>query len=699
VTAAFSRFRPQGRDERTSFPDLLILLIVNLVPGTGAALAIYRPGDCSLPTLIASGVAFGYAIVAILCAVLMLIGILTAPAVVVTIIVLSSALWVIGLRRTSIKVWLGWARSAWQATPWELAAGGVAVALVLVALAHMDSLLNLGFANPWRYWADAQEVAAAGRLPSVSLQWGIATVPTLSKLTFNAANAGFSLMIEQPLKVMGALMFVGLIGVLLAAFAFAWELGLRWTAPLMVLFVGASNDSGFFAHGLVFQPGRLFVAETFSRLVAFTAIALGIATVRTKRSIGLLLVAGGGLGIAATIHLIPATLAGFFLCSYALVVTFLDRSKAALVRTGIIVLTAGALIVVVGLAARDRLGFQAASTNAFHRLDRFDPTLFFATGKINQPLRLQPSVRKVENGGWYGRPSRIYESFIANSLGVPSAPTYVKLFPVLALCLAVALMRLAPERLRSIAVASWLVWMLIILIALVFSRIYSTYIPAEFPERRLFPAAGLPVMLIGLATLECSITVLSRGLHRAHIAATAIMLLIAAVALLPDYGTPSTRYQQDRQGLAAMRWIKGNTPCDARILASNRTGGLFQVLTGRTAITEGMAPFLRPPLLSHAVKILIRARHFFAHPRVHHKILVTQGIDYVITAAPHILDETPLLISKINQRALRHAPFLEAVHESKDFDVYKVVGPSGSNLPNGTQFAGYNCGVSLSAAA
>jgi hypothetical protein len=571
---------------------------------------------------------------------------------------------------------------------------------VIVSLAHMDSLLNFGFANPWRYWADAQEVAAAKGLPASSLQWGIATVPTVSKLTFNAANAGFSLIVHPPLKTIGALMFLGLIGVLLSAFSFAWELGLPRTAPLLVLFAGASSDSGLFAHGLVFQPGRLFVAETFSRMIAFTALALGIATVRTKRSLGLLLAAGGALGIAATVHLIPAALAGMFLCSYAVIAALLDRSKVALLRTGVIVLTACALIFFVGLWARNRLGFQAASTGAFHKIHRFDPTLFFATGRINQPRRLLPAVRKVKNHGWYTRPSRIYESFLANSLAAHSPPSYVRLLPIVLLGLVLASIRFLPDRLRVIGTASWLVWVLIVIVALVFARIYSTYIPAEFPERRLFPAAGLPVMLIGLTFLEWGIAALGRASPRGPVAATLVLVLVAAVWLLPDYGPPSARYRQDRQALAAMTWIRHNTPCDARILASNRTGGVFQVLTGRTSVTEGMAPFLRPPLLSHAVKVLTRARHFFAHPRAHHKILAAQGIDYVITAAPYILDEGPLLIPKIDERALRRAPFLQAVHQSKDFNVYRVLSNTpGARLPNGTQFAGYNCGTDLSAAA
>jgi hypothetical protein len=630
----------------------------------------------------------------------MLLGRLTTSSVVMTILLVSAALWTVGVRRVSPRVWSRWVASAWKQWPWELGAGAVVALLVVFSLAHMDSLLNFGFANPWRYWADAQEVAAARGLPATSLQWGIATVPTASKLTFNAANAGFSLLVNPQLKTIGALMFVGLIGILLCAFSFAWELGLTWTAPLLVLFAGASSNMGFLAHGLVFQPGRLFVAETFSRMIAFSALALGIARLRGKPSLGLLLAAGGALGIAASVHLIPAVVAGMFLCSYALITAVLDRSKAALLRTGVIVVTACALVFLVGLWARNRLGFQAARTGAFHKIHRFDPTLFFATGRINQPRRLLPSVRQVRNHGWYARPSRIYRSSLANSLGAHSPPSYVKLLPVALLGLLIVLMRFMPARLAAIGPASWLVWMLIVIVALVFSRLYSTYIPAEFPERRLFPALGLPVTLIGLALLEWALTTLTRVSPRAPLAATLVVLLAMALWLLPRYSPDSIRFHQDDQALAAMNWIRDNTPCDARILASNRTGGVFQVLTGRTSVTEGMAPFLRPPLLNHAVKVLTRARHFFAHPRVHHKILAAQGIDYVISAAPYILDEAPLLISKIDERGLGRAPFLQAVHQSSDFNVYRVLtNTSRVQLPNATQFAGYKCGPDLSAGA
>jgi hypothetical protein len=661
-----------------------------LLPGTGAALAIFRPSGVSFPTLLASMVAFGYALTAIVAAILMLLGYLTKPAVVVTLIVVTAVLWIIGLRRNSPAAWAKWTAAEWRQSPWDLAAGFLAAVLVVVSLRHMTALLNFGFANPWRYWADGQEVAASHGLPAASLQWGISTVPTVSKVTFNAADAAFSLLVKHSLPAIGALMFLGLIGVLLAAWAFAWELGLQHTAPLLVLFAGAG--SGFLSHGLVFDSGRLFGAESFSRMIGFTAVAVAIRLLRADRApAGLLVIAGAALGIACTVHLIPASLASMFFGCYALFSALLKRSWGGILRTGVIVLTALVLIFLVGFWARGRLGFQAASGRGFHQVRHYDPTFFLATGRLKQAQRLLPAQRKIRYGGWYALPSRIYRGFIGGSLSVASPSPYLFL-PVLFLLVAVLLARFAPERLRAISLAAWLSWMIILVIALVFSRIYSTYVPAEFPERRLFHAAALPLVLVGLVMLEWILYLLLRNAPVVLGAVTLVLVIGASFLVLPGNAPSPDRFKKAGDALAAMRWIASNTPCDARIMASNRTGGVFQVLTGRTAITEGMAPYLRPELLTRALRVLIGGRDFFKAPTKHEAFLTKEGVDYVMVGTPFILDRSPLLFPNVNDIGLGKSSFLQLVHLGREFIIYKVIGKgAGPHLPDGTDFAGYRC--------
>lgn len=133
-------------------------------------------------------------------------------------------------------------------------------------------------------------------------------------------------------------------------------------------------------------------------------------------------------------------------------------------------------------------------------------------------------------------------------------------------------------------------------------------------------------------------------------------------------------------------------PCDARILANQRTGGTFQALTGRVTVTEGMAPYLRPAMLDDVMNILLDARAFFQLPeaesgilaKIRHRLRPGRKENY-------LLDKRPKLILTPDPAKLAFVPGLDLVFKSPLMDVYRVETALRSNRPNPEDHPGYEC--------
>src|SRR5262249_21156619 len=139
---------------------------------------------------------------------------------------------------------------------------------------------NLAAYGRWRYWADAREIAVLGHVPSVTTQWGAEHPATVSKLFLNCFSAAYSLLAGgQVVPAYGALYVLGAVGTAAALWALAWELGFRFSAPLLPLVcstplhvLGVRLDIGT---RFVYHLG-LYRAEMIGRLAAFTALALAV---------------------------------------------------------------------------------------------------------------------------------------------------------------------------------------------------------------------------------------------------------------------------------------------------------------------------------------------------------------------------------------------------------------------------------------
>jgi hypothetical protein len=556
------------------------------------------------------------------------------------------------------------------------------------------SLLHFSTSSSWRYWADSVEVTQAGRIPSKVLQYGSLYPPTVNKVVLDGLNAGVIFAGgREALPGMASMLWIAAVGMTLSLWSLGRELGLRHMAVLLPVLSIANR---VFLNPEMTTDLDTFKAELFGRLVAFLALALAVRSLSRRRGWKDALMAGGLLGVAAGIHLIPVIMAGAFVAAYAVARFLADRTAASLAsvtrRTAVIgAITVALGSVVLGLP-HGNLGLRGAGGEITGGLGPcFDPTRYLNSGFLPNPLCTQPR-------SWYLSPARAFRDYVASathiSLHSPAASAIRPLELVLLLVgLVVALIMLLrlPGELGPAGVAGWGLMVALVGLTTLFSRVYRLYIPAYVGVRRLFDFSSLPLILLGLALAE-GLLLRAAGATRARWlpAVVAVVLIVGtAAALLPRAGTmPSTA---DRSLVEPFDWIRANVPCDARILANLHTEGVFEALTGRVAVLEGATPYLVPPIRDPIVHLLLAARDFFQDPQAHPAFLQAEGVTYVVViSAGGVGYSEP--IGAANRSSLASAPFLRAVHISPAMTIYQVEGllPH-TGVANPATHPGFDC--------
>lgn len=258
--------------------------------------------------------------------------------------------------------------------------------------------------------------------------------------------------------------------------------------------------------------------------------------------------------------------------------------------------------------------------------------------------------------------------------------------------IAVGLTFVAPESLKAIPSAAYLVWIGILAAGFFFNMFYDTYVPAVFPQRRLFSFIAFPLILIALVVLELVLTKLEQKSIRNALIATAT---ITAVALVVTFPRPvfKPKVKNARHAVAMFNWINKNVPCDARLFATQRTAGIFQSLTGRHAVSEGMAPYLRPQMLNEVVELLLDGRSFLEEPPLNSDFLSDNDIDYLVLSKDGgLLDRIPPLLGLADEGSLQVFEGLELVKDVPRFAVYEVTQPDPERTaPVASDVAGYEC--------
>jgi hypothetical protein len=671
----------------TALANAAALLLV-LVPGVGATMALYGPGRLGAVTRLALSFALGYGVVALIALVLTLTRLLGPVTFLVGLGVATVALWVTGLRRHGLRAHAAAVRDEVRDDPWSLGVGLAVVVGAAVVAWGFSPLLNLSPSAAWRYVADAKEIADAGRIPAFSLQYGGLYPPTVSKVLLNTFNAGLSYVIGAPLALLGAITWLGAVGVVAALWSLGREIGLRYTAPLLPLLTVLNRVSLYKEMSVDLHQ---YKAETFGRMVAFTAVAVGVRAIRVRGPAWKdAIVAGVLLALAAATHLVTLPVAGALLAWYWVARAILDRDLPRLLKTGAVI--AGVTVAVTAaflILPRGDIGFQGVTGGASYAGfgSSFDPTLYLYNGR----------VADTRPGTWFLEPGRLVRAYVVRA--TRASPTSVVtdalqwVLPIVGLGVAILMLLRFPADIRPIGLTAWGLGVTLVLGALYFSFRYDLYVFGWFGVRRLYDYASFPIVLMGLALVEAAVGPVARRLRVAPAIAGAVAVIIGAAILLPTARVPGGNAPATTARAEPLQWIRDHAACDARILTNQRTTGVFQVLTGRVHVVEGMAPYLRPTELRDLVALLRSSREFLADPVAHQDLLDSEGVDYVMIL------KVPLgtnlgaadVPGGVDEAALASLPGVELVHSSAQADIYRVDRPSVGTFPSPVGFPGYRC--------
>jgi hypothetical protein len=605
---------------------ILLCFALLLGPGVGAALLVGAPGAMTIESRLALAFGLGYALVACVATLLALAHVLSRPAFIGCVVLVTAGVWALAFLRASPRAHLSALRSQARDEPFALASGLVLLLAVALIRPFYPAELNLSIAAPWRYWADGLEVAAAGSVPAETGQWGTEIPTTVSKVVFNAFEGGVSFILgPDPLQPMHGILGVTAVGLTAALLAVGRELGLRLLAPLvpvLALFLPAwlpfSRD---FAVDL-----DTYKAENVGRMVAFCAVVAGIAYVRGRDRPALASVAGALLAVAGLTHLVPALMGGLMLALYGISAFLMDRCLRRHLLVGVGVTAAVFAVTYLGILglAGGNVGFQGATSPApFTDLPPdIDPTSSFGAQRL---------VQTTHEERFYISPRDLLQRLASQAVPIAGLAGLAGLV-FAALAAATIGMVLGERALLPLAIVSWGVAATLLAVGLLFSYRYGTQIPANFGPRRLFGYVTILPALVVPGALEAAARLLTRrnSLALAVLPLVAGALAIGAVAArIPERWLPRAEL-----GLAVVDRVADVVPCGARMLPNARTAGSWEALTGRRSIIEGMAPYLRPEVMAHVLPLLVDAREFFRQPRANLDLLAREQVEYVVFVRP-----------------------------------------------------------------
>jgi hypothetical protein len=656
-----------------------------LVPGLGATLAAYPPGEIGVATRLALAFGLGYAVVGMTAVVLVIARVLHPETFFPALAIVTAALWLCGLRRGGVRAHAHAVSVEFSRERWTLAVGTLVFVAIAIVRLRSSPLLNFEMFGPWRYWADGLEVADAGRVPAHSLQWGSFWTPTVSKVVLNSYHAGLSYAIGRaPLPAMGALLWVASTGLAAGLWALGRELGLRRLAPLLpLLTLTVLNDE-------LRRNLDVYTAENVGRMVAVCALILGCRALRDRDGWKEPLLAALLFGAGFATHGVPVVALMVALGWYAVARVVVDREwRAVFGRLVAIAVAAVALTATILLASGGSVGFQGASGNGSYASfgNDIDPTASLLTGT----LRHSPTG----NGHWYVRPAAIMHDFTRSATTLKRAPSWlVWLLPVVAVAVAAAMMaRRFPPELAPLGVVGAGTAATLLGIAFLFSYRYRTQIPGRFGIDREFDYVPLVLVLELLGAAEAALGRLRAVRAWIPVAVVAAAVALPAVAVAATVGPARSGWQQNgRNSVAVLDWVDQHAPCGARILPDRVTLGTFAAVTGRVSVVEGMGPYLRPAMLRTVLRTVLQAHRFFEHPAAGSGLLRRLGVNEVIVVkGVRIGSMVGVLEQGVDPAALRSVPYLQLVHSSPLFDVYRVRDPAGGRFPAPETTAGFHC--------
>ena len=676
------------------FPEVLLASLYVLVPGSALCLATRAGVGRSVFTFLSLAFGLGFASVGAVSLLLASIGVLRPGILLASWVAGSAIALTVATRRGSFgRFSRGWREVAGR-DPWATASAAVVVIGVAIARVMVPPLTAIA-PTVTRYWADALELADAGRMPEGTLQWGTVLQPTTSKVVLNAFNAGASMLLGREVAVsQAALLLVVTVGLVVTGIALLSELGMPRLAPLgaMLLFVNYVVP-----HDLSTDLGRN-LAENWGRLASFSAVlacvlalAIGDSDPSPETPPGgpgirlpLVVVSGVLLGLSAGTHLVAASFGAGAIFAIAVATWIMRGWRPSSLLAGSAVI---GLALVIGGAilalAPGEMGFTGAvGADPYRQLradlhlpPTFDPTRFITTHDAGA------AAQKVEPLDVAG----VAETFAYKVGGynvlrvVPGEErsTLILALPtIVALLLVAGVLLVGPTRLRISVLWAVILGVIIFVVGLAFALHYDEFVLASFGNRRLFSYAIVAYVTVLTAAGEAALIRLGAGgsWRIASMCAAAVVVASTAVFIPRIVGREGSDEPWASQ-LALVTWVGQHVPCEGRVLADRRTLGTFEVIAGRAAVLEGMGPHIRPAVLERAIREIFGAQEFFADPEAGLRYLRDRSVAAVVVTRPSTRSGfIGYAIARVRPDRLDRVPFLTPGFRNAAGSVYLVNG-------------------------
>ena len=668
----------------------ILLLGTVLLTGFATTSTVYGPGALPLPARASLVLCFGYAVPATIAFCLAALGVLNPATMLIGLLcAFAVTLWV-GARRFGLR--RQWSSLFEEARTSRIIAFGLIV-LACFALYRVafPPALNFLQSTAFRYFADGAQIADAGAVPEQVLHWGQFYPPTVSKALPNSFTASLVLAAgREPLQVLGPLLWFASVGLAVALWGLVSELGLRYTAPFVPILLLA--DPGVLNAEMT-SDLLTYKTEILGRMVAVTALLIGIRALGKERSRVNVIVAGVLLAVTGATHVTPLVVVLIALFWYGVAEAMISRRiKAVAFRLGAMLLVAIPLILVIPVLSGGDLGFEGVrGDEAYSSFEgEQDPTALFADPRAYLNGR-ESSRTVIPSAG------QISESYVSTAVGKHISGWATVPLVLLFAILAVAIVKGLDEPIRRIGLIAGGLGVSLLILCLIIAVRFDTYIPGATGLRRLFDYNSLPVVLVIAALAESLIILMQRRSLQTPLrilAVTAVALSLAAMqAALPSAKARSVTASSGKP----FDWLEENTPCGSRILATSRTEGVFESVAGRIGVLEGMSPYLRPSMLRDVNETISRAHSFFSQPKTRAAFLSEERVDFIYVRGNAAMGGSR--IAPKNIRRVTDLPFLTEVYASEAAQIFSVGPPYADSQDLETGVPGYFCDGNQTSAA
>ena len=537
----------------------------------------------------------------------------------------------------------------------------------------------------WRSMADAMQIATAGGIPPTSYQWSTEVPFAMEKIGFYSFLASFSLVSQaDPILIMRVLSITVLSMTLLASILFLRSIfKLQETIFGMVLIFLNPYTSGVL---FIFKQSSL-VGEALGLMLLFIILwaAHKLVFLENRKMLILLPIT---LCCLAIIHEVPAIIGAILIFSFFLAKWLTARKMKPREVFELIAIAAPTILGVFLILAISRgMGYFntivfGTSPSRYEPFNGYDPTFEFISLITRSELHSHISTQF-----FYMSPFELLKLLITSHILIPASIKEIILSPLGPLTMFLVLMIVFSSLRRedfsdsgTITLSFIFLFVGIYLMAVVFSFFYKTYIPAMHVIRREATYVELILAVVAINIFRRLHSSLRPGLFEfafrifhtkyslriketkrsSSVIVYIMIIMIVVFFAFPTLSHLSLIHQEgiSSEGFETYIWLKANSDKQALILCNHVTYGVIEVIAERRGVLEGRIPYLEPPILSEALKLMLDAKNYFLDPS-DPTFIREHNITHVVVAPPDtsvggdcIVEVDPSSLS--NQRYLQN---------------------------------------------